>query len=110
MLTPPRTLQPSEQYLGTLDRTEAVAAEIAGSRGPPENKGVMGRQKVILYSKEHQPVWRGKPFDFSFFPQGDPGIQGYHGRKVSRRGKGGHYLFLGEPKRGLTTGVHTGQG
>lgn len=26
---------------------------------------------------------------FSLFPQGDPGIQGYHGRKVRRRGREG---------------------
>lgn len=53
----------------------------------------MGSQKVALCSKEHQLVWHGNPFGFSFFPQGDPGIQGYHGRKVS-----------------LIIGMHTGWG
>lgn len=30
----------------------------------------------------------GTPLTVSLFPQGDPGIQGYHGRKVRRRGRG----------------------
>lgn len=36
---------------------------------------------------------------FSLFPQGDPGIQGYHGRKVRGRGREGRNPPSGNPGR-----------
>lgn len=64
----------------------------------------MGRQKVALCSREHQLVWYEKPFDFFFLPQGDPGIQGYHGRKVSKMGREDATSSVGNPRGALLQG------
>lgn len=45
----------------------AVAPIIDRSGGPP--RGVMGRQKETLCSREHQLVWYEQTFGFFFFPR-----------------------------------------
>lgn len=81
----------------------AVAPGIDRSGGP--SRGVMGRQKETLCSREHQLVWYEKTFGFFFFSSPgrsrDPGLPWPQGKQ---EGEGEHYLFCGEPKRGLITG------
>lgn len=89
-LIPPLVLQPSGQYPGPWLALRSVPAE-AGFRGPPENRGVTGKQKVVLGSKEHQLVWQGKPFGFSSPPPPpgrprDPGLSWPQGKQEGQEG------------------------
>lgn len=71
-------------------RTASVTVtRMAGGGGWKDS--VMGRKRdgnVREESKLRFGVGKTPLMVFSLFSQGDPGIQGYHGRKVRRRGRG----------------------